>query len=55
MRSIHINREWQFGEGLVNGYGRVTGTLEERKVDLPHDYMIEGDVYPEAPSQQASG
>ena len=55
MRSININRSWHFGLGPVNGFERVTGTLEERLVDLPHDYMIEGEVFAEAPSQQASG
>ncbi|MBQ3879674.1 MAG: DUF4982 domain-containing protein [Oscillospiraceae bacterium] len=50
MRSIHISRDWQFG------LGRVTPRAEsDTLVDLPHDYMILGDVYPEAPSQAASG
>ncbi len=41
MKRISINRGWQFGEG--------------RLVNLPHDYMIEGDVFPEAVSGAASG
>ena len=55
MRKIDINRDWHFGHGLVDGAKRLTGKLDERLVNLPHDYMIEGDVYPEAPSGMASG
>lgn len=55
MRCININRGWRFGQGLIDNNRRLTGELEERAVDLPHDYMIEGDVYPEAPSGSASG
>ena len=55
MRNVNINRGWRFGLGAMNGVERLTGKLDERIVDLPHDYMIEGDVFPEAPSKQASG
>ena len=55
MRSINIKRGWNFGHGPMNNVNRLTKTLNERIVDLPHDYMIESDVYAEAPSQQASG
>ena len=55
MRCININRDWRFGHGLVDGNRRLTGELNERVVDLPHDYMIEGDVFAEAPSGPASG
>ena len=55
MRIMDINRGWHFGHGLVDGRKRLMGELNERVVDLPHDYMIEGDVIPEAPSGPASG
>ena len=55
MRCININRGWRFGLGLIDNSRRLTGELEERVVDLPHDYMIESDVYAEAPSGSASG
>lgn len=55
MRIIDINRGWHFGHGLVDGRKRLMSELNERLVNLPHDYMIEGDVYPEAPSGPASG
>ncbi len=55
MRSIDINREWHFGYGLVDGPARLLGTLDERVVDLPHDYMIEGDVRADATPRSSSG
>lgn len=55
MRTIDINQGWRFGHGLVDHARRLAGKLDERVVDLPHDYMIEGDVYPQAPSGMASG
>ncbi len=55
MRSININRGWRFGHGQIDNSRRLMGELDERVVDLPHDYMIESDVYPEAPSGSASG
>ena len=55
MRCININRGWRFGQGLIDGNRRLTGELNERVVDLPHDYMIESDVFAEAPSGSASG
>ena len=55
MRSIRIHQGWHFGFGLTDHTRRLTGATKERVVDLPHDYMIEGDVYADAPSKQASG
>ena len=54
MRSISLNRDWYFEHGLVN-IGSVLRGEFGRPVQLPHDYMIESDVYPEAPSGPASG
>ena len=55
MRSMKINRGWHFGLGMVDWGKRMRGDYGDRVVDLPHDYMIEGDVYAEAPSGGASG
>ena len=55
MRSMKINRDWDFGLGQVDLGKRLHGIFGDRKVNLPHDYMIEGDVYEGAPSGAASG
>ncbi|MBQ9290526.1 MAG: DUF4982 domain-containing protein [Clostridia bacterium] len=55
MRSMKINQGWYFGFGVVDLGKRVRGDFGDRIVNLPHDYMIESDVYAEAPSAQASG
>ena len=55
MRSMKINREWYFGLGPVDWGKRMQGNFGDRKVNLPHDYMIESDVFPEAVSGPASG
>ncbi len=54
-RRISICRGWHFGHGLFDMGDRAEGKLGSRIVDLPHDYMIESDVYAEAPSGAASG
>ncbi|MBQ6551918.1 MAG: DUF4982 domain-containing protein [Lachnospiraceae bacterium] len=53
MRSISINKGWSFGPGQYSVMQMAGRT--ERTVDLPHDYMIESDVFPEAPAGPASG
>ena len=55
MRSMKINQGWYFGFGVVDQGKRVRGDFGDCIVNLPHDYMIESDVYAEAPSAQASG
>ena len=55
MRSMKINRDWYFGAGLLDHVKRLSGQLGECLVNLPHDYMIAGDVYADAPSGAASG
>ena len=55
MRTISLNTGWRFGPGLVNFGAMISGKSNDRPVTLPHDYMIESDVYPEAPSGAASG
>ena len=48
MRSMKINRGWFFGMGIPDLAKRQRGDYGERKVNLPHDYMIEGDVKEDA-------
>ncbi len=55
MRSMKINRDWDFGSGQLELGNRLRGKYGDRKVNLPHDYMIESDVYADAPSGAASG
>ena len=55
MRSMKINQDWDFGLGQVDLGKRLRGIFGDRKVNLPHDYMIESDVYEGAPSGGASG
>ena len=55
MRSMKINREWDFGLGQVDLGKRLRGIFGDRIVNLPHDYMIESDAYADAPSGPASG
>ena len=55
MRSMKINQNWDFGLGPVDLGKRLRGIFGDRKVNLPHDYMVENDVYTDAPSGAASG
>ena len=54
-QSVCLNRDWFFGPGPFDLNERIRGNLGSRKVNLPHDYMIESDVFPQAPSGAASG
>ena len=55
MRNINLDREWQFGHGLLDGMSMIRGTGTEKVVNLPHDYMIESEVREDAPAGPASG
>ena len=55
MRSRKIHQGWFFGLGALDTGSRAQKHFGDRIVDLPHDYMIESDVYAEAPSGAASG
>ena len=55
LREININRNWRFGLGVFGTAERIQGELGDRVVHLPHDYMIESDVYAQATSGAASG
>lgn len=55
MKWESLNKNWFFRRGLVRYF---PGTGEEnygKKVDLPHDYMIESDVRKDAPAADAMG
>ena len=55
MRSEKINRGWYFGPGMMDLNKRMAGDFGDCVVNLPHDYMIAGDVYAEAPAGAAGG
>ena len=52
---MQINQGWHFGLGALDLGSRLAGSFGSRVVNLPHDYMIESNVYADAPSQAASG
>ncbi|MBQ6564535.1 MAG: glycoside hydrolase family 2 protein, partial [Clostridia bacterium] len=54
MRSVKLNRDWYFSEEALD-FGRRINRQYGEKVNLPHDYMIAGDVYAKAPAGPASG
>lgn len=55
MRIQNIDREWKFGPGQVDLWGAVLGRDRDVTVNLPHDYMLENEVTPEAAAGAASG
>ncbi|MBR1585992.1 MAG: DUF4982 domain-containing protein [Clostridia bacterium] len=55
MRRMSINQGWHFGLGYLDHTKRLRAQYGDRIVNLPHDYMIESDVYADAPSEGASG
>lgn len=52
MRSMKMNRGWIYSQGQPAG---TNGQSGDCTVNLPHDYMIAGDVYAGAPSGAAGG
>ena len=54
MRSINLDQSWKFDFGLGGG-PRLRPSETEKTVNLPHDYMIESDSFPEAAPGPASG
>lgn len=53
MRTINLDRDWQFRIGTY--WQCLNETDFGKKVNLPHDYMIEGEVTTAAPAQAAMG
>lgn len=53
MRNQNIDKGWQFEYGMQSPFPSAGST--PRVVDLPHDYMIESDVTPDAPGTGAMG
>ncbi len=54
-RKLLLNQDWHFGTGVFKLGDRMQGNLGSRTVNLPHDFMIEGDTFPDATSGPASG
>ncbi len=55
MKRINIDSNWKFNHGIYGGMSAILGEDEAKVVNLPHDYMIETDVRPDAPAGPASG
>ena len=54
MRNISLDSGWAFDFGQKSPF-QMMPSETEKTVNLPHDYMIESDVYEAAPSGPASG
>ena len=53
MRAINLDRDWRFREGT---YQQCLNESDfGKKVNLPHDYMIEGEVKEDAAAKAAMG
>ena len=55
MRNMNLDQGWLFGLGNLDLFKQMSGQSDDRIVNLPHDYMVESDVFAEAPSGAASG
>ena len=55
MRSQNIDQGWIFQHGLGDGSPSQDKEKPIRKVNLPHDYMIESTVREDAVAGSASG
>ena len=53
MRNQNIDQGWEFQFGRRTPY--LSEEKEKRLVNLPHDYMIESDVTPDAPGESSMG
>ena len=54
-RNENIDREWLFTPRSYNGMDSIAKEKKSHVVNLPHDYMIESDVQPDAPAGPAMG
>lgn len=54
MKRMNIDREWYL-DTEQTGFNDFINVRNKRRVDLPHDLMIESDVSPDAKSGRASG
>ena len=55
MRRENLDQNWELADGLYNVYAMMNPAREKKIVNLPHDYMIEGDVDAYAVEKTASG
>ena len=54
-RTISLDRGWQFGYEPFSVFAGLTGSSTATEVTLPHDYMIQTDIDPDAPAGPAMG
>lgn len=54
-RVQNLDRAWKFGLGNIDPHSAILGRDDDITVNLPHDYMIAGEVTPDAPAGCASG
>ena len=54
MRNLNLDKEWLFQHGTRNSF-QYSSLPDPVTVDLPHDYMIGSETFPEAPARGASG
>ena len=54
MQTLNLDRGWFFTLGQRNPFG-PSPSPDAVVVDLPHDYMIASETFPEAPARGASG
>lgn len=55
MEKFDIHGGWRFGHGYLQDTDVIHPDIGEKTVDLPHDYMIEGEVIADAPAGRDSG
>ncbi len=54
MKAFNLDREWFFGFGPRNPF-QPGISPDDKMVNLPHDYMIGTETFPDAPAKGASG
>lgn len=50
-----LNAEWSFSYEPYNSFSAYLGKADSKMVNIPHDYMLETEVIPEAPAAAAMG
>ena len=53
MKKINLNLDWLFMNGEKSNIPMMP--QQTKKVNLPHDFMVETDVTPDAPGKAESG
>ncbi len=55
MRNLNLDEGWEFRLGAPLDYMALKRAEKAEVVNLPHDYMIAGEVLPDAPAKAAMG